>query len=264
MMVSASKKPHSASGCGCKKWFSTRKILREIFQNISLRNFVVSKESIWFLICYRFCVCFLWPEPIRRTLTQLRAMVGTRDDDTPSDTPSSAENCRQDNSPRTSDMSISDSDSDASSSSNSSSNSDSDSSKENVNTEQRPTAPAVPVRDPQPPVDETAAYDDDAGDITSAVQLKACFFLMRAFSPNHHYLPSLISAIKSVIDNWQSPISLLLLLNRSGLLRLWTSILLIPLQLRTGQDNELAAGSFYPTWSHAVGFIQCWNIVERM
>ena len=71
-------------------------------------------------------------------------------------------------------MSISDSDSDSSRSSNSSSGSDS--SKENVNTEQRPTAPAVPVRDPQPTVDETAAYDDDAGDITSAVQLKACFF----------------------------------------------------------------------------------------
>ena len=60
MMISASIKPHSASFCGCKKWFSTRKILREIFQNISLRDFVVSKEYTWFLICYIFCICFLW------------------------------------------------------------------------------------------------------------------------------------------------------------------------------------------------------------
>ena len=149
---------------------------------------------------------FLRPERVFRTLTQPRAMVGTRDDDTPSDTPSSAENCRQDGhdgntndtSPRTSDMSISDSDSDASSSN---SSSGSDSSKENVNTEQRPTAPAVPVSDPPPTVDETAAYDDDAGDITRAVQLKAGIFLMRAFSPNLQDLQSLISTIKSMIGN---------------------------------------------------------------
>ena len=72
MMISASKKPYSASVCGCKKWFSTRKILREIFLNIFLRIFLVCKESTWFLICYRFlCILFVaWTHPPHLDTTQ--------------------------------------------------------------------------------------------------------------------------------------------------------------------------------------------------